>query len=179
MKFLFHHNQQFEANEEKELKRSFDETILLTQAAGGEETMQAAKATRTNRRTDKKSGKFFDLERWGSFGKALRIGALVAKFALELLKKNTDDRNQLRRLGLNLLVRDVQEQHLDKKKQIKNKIQKQWIRGSINQLQPPEDHLTLPIHFRHLLHNFHIRRDQTDNFTPAFLLYPISSPSEM
>ena len=84
-----------EANEKKnELKRSFDETILLTQAAGGEETMQAAQATRTNRRTDKKSGNSgLNLERCGFFGKALRIGAFVAKFALKLLKKNTDDRN--------------------------------------------------------------------------------------
>ena len=39
--------------------------------------MQEANPTRTKRRTDKNSGKFFDLEQWGSFRKALRIGALV------------------------------------------------------------------------------------------------------
>ena len=50
----------FEANEEKnELKRSFDETILVTQAVGRKETMQAPKATRTKRRIDKNSGKVF------------------------------------------------------------------------------------------------------------------------
>ena len=103
--------------------------------------MQAAKATRTTRRIDKRSGKFFDLERWGSFGKALLIGALVAKFDLKPLKKNTDDRNQLRRLGLNRLVRDVHEQHFDKETKTDLK-QKQWISG-IHQLQRPEDDPTL------------------------------------
>ena len=48
-----------------------------------------------------------------SFGKILRIGALVAKFALNFLNKNTEDFNQLRKLRLNLLVRDVQGQHFD------------------------------------------------------------------
>ena len=44
-----------EAFEEKnEIKWSFEETILLTQTAGGKETMKTAKATRTKRRTDKK-----------------------------------------------------------------------------------------------------------------------------
>ena len=69
--------------------------------------MQAAQETSTKRRTDKKSGKFFDLVEifWRSFAKALRIGVLVAKFALKILKKNTtDDRNRLRKFGLNLLV---------------------------------------------------------------------------
>ena len=103
-----------EANEEKnEVKRSVDKTILLLQAAGRDETIQAAKATRTKRRTNKKSGKFLHLERWGSFGKALRIGALVGKFALNFLKKKTNDRNQLRKKGRNLFVRDDQEQNFD------------------------------------------------------------------
>ena len=83
--------------------------------------MQAAKATRTNCRTDKKSGKFFNLKRWRSFGKALCIEVLVAKFALKLLKKNTDEHTQLRKLGLNLLVRNFQEQHFDEEmKAIRN-----------------------------------------------------------
>ena len=67
------------------------------------------------------------------FGKALQIGALVAKFALKLLKKNTDDLNQLRKLGLNLLVQDVQEQHFDEEmKAIRNG---QDISGTSNLLQ--------------------------------------------
>ena len=57
--------------------------------------MLAAKVTKTKHRIDKKGqGKLFEFER--------------------SLQKNTDDRNQLRNLGLNLLVRGVQEHHLDK-----------------------------------------------------------------
>ena len=59
---------------------------------------------------------------------------LVKRYKLEkLLKKNTDDRNQLRKLGLNLLARDVQEQHFDEEmKAIRNG---QDISGTSNLLQ--------------------------------------------
>ena len=89
MKIVFQYKQQFsQVNEENnELKRSFDETILVTQAAGGEKTMQAAKATKTKGQIDKER-KVLRVRTMGSFGKALRIGALVAKFALKLLKKS-------------------------------------------------------------------------------------------
>ena len=82
--------------------------------------MQATKATK--RRADKKSEEFIDLERWGSFAKALRIGVLVTKIALKLLKKNIDYCNQLRKLGVDLFDRDNQEQHFDEElKEIRNR----------------------------------------------------------
>ena len=73
--------------------------------------MQAAKATKTKGQIDKER-KVIRVRTMGSFGKALRIGALVAKFALKLLKKS-GDRNQLQKRGLNLFVRNVQEQLFD------------------------------------------------------------------